>query len=152
MKLAHLPTPFSAEEIRANCGPGTFREFHISTGGITLTQKLTFVKGDEWGTAFHFSLSGPGGGDPQVSNKPYSLWTTFQSHASYPASETTLRQGVITVPAGRFPCWIYKQTDSKGTTSETYFAKSLPGPPVYSISEAADGTELTRMELISFSN
>jgi hypothetical protein len=150
MQPDHLPTPFSSELIRESCTAGAFREFHVVSNGMELTQKLTFRQGDDLGAAFHVSLTGADGGEPQESNAPFTLWTKFQSHASYPAAETTVDLATVSVPAGTFDCWLYTQTDQLGTVSETYFAIELPGPPVLSTSRTAEGSEITRLELLSF--
>ena len=45
MQEGHLPTPFSASDIRDSCTEGAFRSFSMETPKGAFTRTLTFGKG-----------------------------------------------------------------------------------------------------------
>lgn len=85
-------------------------------------------------------------------------WTQLQLEGSFRKDEYTLGEANVHVEAGRFDCWVYTMEttfmDREGATavsrSEYYFAKELPGPPVYIADIDESGEARWAMELYDF--
>lgn len=150
MQAAHLPTPFSAAEIRKACSTGALRVFEIKKGPTAATQQYLFGEGDGEGAVFEVLTFDAQGEEATRQAAPKTKWTDFQAHASYPQDTTTVRREQVEVAAGRFDCWVYKTTAEDGSWSESSFALTIPGPPVLSVHHGADSAEVSRMELARF--
>jgi len=126
----HLPTPFSAAEIRDACGPGRTLRFRLERAGADPLIRVTrFTGGDaEWAEADSWveSVDGLVLGEPEASR---STWLQLQEHASFPAAETVRTEEELTTPAGTFACLRYDRTDPDGTW-RFWFARDLPGQPI----------------------
>lgn len=56
-------------------------------------------------------------------------WADLESHAHFPKDTTRVSEEELTVPAGTFPCKVYRVTEAE-MVNTFWFAKSLPGAPV----------------------
>jgi hypothetical protein len=126
----HLPTPFTAEEIRDACPPGrTLRYRHERAGQPATVRVSRYVAVDAEGCdqeAWEEAEDGARLGAPERSR---STWLELQRHASFSAATTTRDEEEIDVPAGKFACLRYTRTDDSGTW-QFWFARELPGQPV----------------------
>ena len=61
-------------------------------------------------------------------------WVDLQSHASFPASVTTIDDVTIEIPIGRLDCLRYTVT-GEDEVYTFWFAKDLPGMPVRHMTE-----------------
>ena len=150
MQEGHLPTPFSASDIRDSCTEGAFRSFSMETPKGAFTRTLTFGKGDSEGAPFSMTMTDSEGVEIVTQDFPQTPWTQFQSHASCAIETTTLTREMVTTPAGEFDCWVYRTEGQSGSTGTNYFAVNLPGPPVLSLAVAPDGEQVERTELIDY--
>ena len=126
----HLPTPFSADEIRAGCQPGrTIRSLVIEPGKDPVVGVTRFVAADPEGgeqESWRETLGGQRLSEPV---RRRSTWLGFQEHASFPAATTERTGDEIDIPAGRFDCLRY--TNREGDLVRTFwFARSAPGMPL----------------------
>jgi hypothetical protein len=129
MEEGHLPTPFSAAEIRSGCPAGrTIRLRVVKPGSPVMVQAIQFLASDAKGADHETRqyLAGDPAGDPVVRR---STWNEFQGHASFPAAATSLGEEEIETPAGRFDCWRYTIAGAEGANT-FWFAQTLPGMPV----------------------
>jgi hypothetical protein len=134
----HLPTPFSANEIRAGCPPGrTIRSLVIRAGSEPSVRVTRFVSGDADGAEHDSWTETPDGVRLTEPARNRSTWLEFQEHASMPAAQTEIAEEDIDIPAGRFACLRYTLRDS-GSVSTFWFARSAPGQPL-KFEERADG-------------
>tara|TARA_R110002072_G_scaffold177524_2_gene333474 strand:+ start:61992 stop:62600 length:609 start_codon:yes stop_codon:yes gene_type:complete len=78
------------------------------------------------------------------------LWTDLQKHASFARDEITITEVRLALIAGTFDCWNYTRDDASPGRDELYFAKDLPGPPVYMRKIDAAGAVVFEMELRDF--
>jgi hypothetical protein len=126
----HLPTPFSADEIRAGCPPGrTVRSLVVEAGSAPYIQITRFVSGDAAGAEQESWTETPDGVRLTEPKRRRSSWLDFQGHASMPAATTAIVEEEIEIPAGRFACLRYTRRD--GDTINTFwFARSAPGMPL----------------------
>ena len=126
----HLPTPFSADEIRVGCPPGrTVRSLVVEAESEPYVRVTRFVSGDADGAEQESWTETPEGAPLTEPKRARSTWLEFQGHASMPAATTEIAEDEIDIPAGRFACLRYTRRD--GDTVDTFwFARSAPGMPL----------------------
>lgn len=126
----HLPTPFTAAEIRTACPAGRMLRYRIARAGQDAIVRVTrYVSSDDDGAvreSWHESVDGRRLTSPE---RDRSSWPELQRHASFPAATTTRAEEEIETPAGRFVCLRYTRIDEQGTW-RFWFARDLPGQPV----------------------
>lgn len=126
----HLPTPFTAAEIRDACRPGRTLRFAIERPDAEPIVRVTrYVAWDPEGVEQDAWAEGPDGtrvGGPERSR---SSWLELQEHASFPAATTRRTEEELRIPAGTFRCLRYDRTDDDGMW-RFWFALELPGQPV----------------------
>jgi hypothetical protein len=126
----HLPTPFSAAEIRAATRPGHTLRLRLEPAGEEPILRVTrFVETDEEGAvqeSQRFTLAGEPLDEPA---RRRSSWLDFQSHASFPAATTTRAEESVDLPFGRFEGLHYTAVDGD-RVGHYWFARELPGMPV----------------------
>jgi hypothetical protein len=126
----HLPTPFSADEIRAGCQPGrTVRSLIIEPGKAPVIGVTRFVAADPDGGEQETWQETPEGQPLGEPVRRRSTWLEFQEHASFPAATTERFEDEMDIPAGRFASLRY--TNREGDQVRTFwFARSAPGMPL----------------------
>ncbi len=151
MKPDHAPTPFSAEEIRSGCPRGRKIVFQVEVFGKPLLYRtITFVTVNPEDTVFETVTTGMDGKKIGKKRMTIAKWKDLQAHASFPGKQTETRSENHTTPAGTFDCWLYiitSQKDGKKNVRRYWFAKSLPGPPVY-VEETVDGRLAYKMTML----
>jgi hemoglobin len=126
----HLPTPFTAEEIRAACPAGrTLRWRHEGAGQPSFINVSRYASVDADGCVqetWHESIEGT---RVSVPRRDRATWLTLQQHASFSAATTTRTEETIEVPAGQFVCQRYTRTEPDAVW-RFWFARDRPGQPV----------------------
>ncbi len=157
MRPDHLPTPFSAEELKAWNVPGYQTTYLVEAEGreplTVLTQWLPSEGGKGVFVSQEMSSRGELLGKPQ---KASADWKELQSHASFPVSATQVSTVEIEVPAGKFTCWRYDverpvpsgEGEPKTLVMSFWFARDLPGPPVL-MQHRLEGRVTMTMTLLS---
>jgi hypothetical protein len=126
----HLPTPFSAAEIRIGCPAGrTVRSLVSENGAEPFVHVVRFVTVDEDGADQESWRESVDGAPTTEVKQRRSTWLEFQGHASMPAATTEIAEETIEIPAGRFDCMRYTRRDVD-TVSTFWFARSAPGMPL----------------------
>jgi hypothetical protein len=126
----HLPTPFTADEIRAGCQPGrTLRSLVVEANAAPKVRVSGFVSADADGAEQDSWEETPEGTRLSEPQRRRSTWLDFQQHASFPAATTERAEEEIEIPAGRFDCLRYTTHDG-GAVRTFWFARSLPGMPL----------------------
>ena len=134
----HLPTPFTADEIRLGCPPGrTVRSLVIEAGSEPYVGVTRFVTVDAEGAEQESWRETPAGVRLTEPQRRRSRWLDFQGHASMPAATTDITEEEIDIPAGRFACLRYTRRDGD-SVSTFWFARSVPGMPL-KFEERVDG-------------
>ncbi len=143
----HLPTPFTAAEIRDACQPGRTLRFRLERAGADpVVRVIRYVSADAAGAEQEAWVEGPDGkplGEPERSR---SSWLELQEHASFPEATTVRADETITLPAGTFSCLRYVRDDDDGTW-RFWFARNLPGQPVL-FEQEVNGVVVFRMVLL----
>jgi hypothetical protein len=135
----HLPTPFTADEIRVGCQPGrTVRALVVESGREPYVHVTRFVSVDAEGAEQESWTETPDGARLTEPKRRRSTWLDFQGHASMPAATTTIEEETIEIPAGRFECLRYTRLEAD-SVSTFWFAKSAPGMPLKFDERTNDG-------------
>jgi hypothetical protein len=143
----HLPTPFSAAQIRHGCPAGrTIRMREESPGEPPAFRTVRFVEVDEDGAVQEYQPTDAEGRPMGEPSRRRSTWLDLQRHASQPADATTVDEVELTVPFGAFPCWLYT-VEAPDARRLLWFAKQLPGHPVQ-IEEWVDGVLTARSTMV----
>lgn len=128
-----LPTPFTADEIRASSGRGkTIRLLVEQPDGEAFERVNRFTDCDDEGAMLERWRVAPDGGvDGQVASGRVT-WLELQGHAAFPAERTTVGEETIELPIGRVECLRYDTRDEAPDAAvETFwFARAFPGMPV----------------------
>jgi hypothetical protein len=116
------PAPFTAEQIRAATRNGRTYRYKVEIPNEpTREHVITFRNVDEGGAEVH-----------QGSDHARRMsWTTLQRHAEFPRDKVSTHPEKLKTPAGKFECVVYEVTGEDGEVWTYYFAKKLPGAPVY---------------------
>jgi len=144
-----LPTPYSAEEIRATCEPGRTMVFRLEAVGQAIAHQVFRFTHDEGGASVFEAWQENGGREP-ISEVSVGTpdWTELQGHASFVAERTTVEPAEATTPLGTFSCWLYTVRDEeKGEVQRFWFATEHPGPPVL-VEREVGGEIRSRMTMI----
>lgn len=123
------PHPTSLDELRAGCPAGRVIELRFEASGKPVViSRMEFVKVDERSATIK-DTTRTEDGKVVSEDTGATEWTGLYSHASFPASETTIESADVTVPAGSFHAKLYTVTHGK-TVKRFWFAEGLAGPPV----------------------
>lgn len=143
----HLPTPFSAADIRDGCPVGRTIQLQSEAPGGELTfRRIRFVEVDADGAVQEFQSTDAAGrpiGEPTLRR---SSWLDLQHHASQPASATVIDEVDLALPFETEACWRY----TVGTRDECatfWFAKGRAGMPVQ-VEERVGGELVSRSVVI----
>ena len=139
-----LPTPFTANEIRAALRHGAvIRILDEAADGTSLERINRFSEGDDDGaTLTSHALASPGAA---VSKRV--TWRDLQAHAAFPADRTVVATETIEHPLGRLACLRYDVGDDDGS-AVFWFALAHPGMPVqYEATDAAGRTRTIVQEI-----
>jgi hypothetical protein len=120
------PAPFTAEQIRDATKNGRTYRYKIEMPNKpTKEYAITFRKVDESGAEIHSGT-----------DQPRRMgWATLQQHSEFPKDKVTTREEKLKTPAGKFECVVYEVAGEEGEVWTFYFAKKLPGAPVFFYAE-----------------
>jgi hypothetical protein len=148
MQPDHLPTPFSAEDIRSGCQLGrTIRLRSEEPGGDPTFRRIRFVEVDADGAVQEFQVTDAEGRPLDEPTRHRSSWFELQQHASKPASETVIDEVELTLPLGTEACWRYTVGDGDHNVA-FWFAKGRPGMPIQ-VEQYAGGELVSRSTVIA---
>jgi hypothetical protein len=144
----HLPTPFSAADIRAGCPLGrTIRLQSEAAGDEPTFRRIRFVEVDTDGAVQEFQSTDSAGlpiGEP---TRNRSSWLELQQHASQPTAYTAIDEVDLALPFGTEACWRY--TAGRGDERVTFwFAKGRAGMPVQ-VERRVNGELVSRSVVIA---
>lgn len=127
---SHLPTPFTADEIRRGCPDGRTLVIRVEPARQPAqTRTVTFVEGDAEGAVQVRAPLGADGSPGEETGRDRSTWRELQAHASFPAERSTVERARLDHPLGSLDCLRYTVRD--GDAVDTYwFDRARPGMPV----------------------
>lgn len=142
-----LPTPFTADQIRAGCPDGRLIRLLVEIDGQEpFLRTNRFVGGDAEGSTIESQRLALDGRPLSEIEAARTTWQQLQAHASFPAATTTRTAETIETPLGSNDCLRYIQTDG-ATVSTFWFAASAPGMPIRYESEES-GRVTSRVTMI----
>lgn len=143
----HVPTPFSAEDIRIGCPLGrTIRLRSEAPGGEWTFRQIRFVEVDADGAVQEFQPTDAQGRAIGEPTRQRSSWLELQQHASLPAA-TVIDEVDLALPFGTEACWRYTVSDRDECTT-FWFAKSRAGMPVQ-VEQRLGGALVSRSVVIA---
>jgi hypothetical protein len=144
----HLPTPFSAEQIRDGCPVGrTIRLREERAGEEPKFRRIIFTEVDGATSVQELQATDADGTPLGEASLGHSTWLDLQRHASQPADATTVEEVRLALPFGEFDCWLYT-VGAPDAELRFWFAKELPGMPVR-IEQWVDGSLAARSLMIA---
>ena len=144
----HLPTPFSAADIRDGCPVGRTIQLQSEVPGGELTfRRIRFVEVDADGAVQEFQSTDAGGRPIDEPTLRRSSWLDLQHHASQPASTTVIDEVDLALPFGTEACWRYTVSTRDGCAT-FWFAKGRAGMPVQ-VEERVGGELVSRSVVIA---
>ncbi|NHA67145.1 hypothetical protein [Phycicoccus flavus] len=148
LEAGHLPTPFSADEIRAATPQGRTQVVRTEPlGGAASTRRVRYVEPDAEGVIQVRTSIGEDGEDQDAPVRERVTWRDLQSHASYPADRTSLERARLEHPLGDLDCVRYTMGDGDAVDT-VWFDLARPGLPV--LLESRRGSDLVlRVTLLS---
>ncbi len=127
---AHLPTPFTADELRAGCPAGrTLRSRAEFADGTVEDRVYRFDEVDHEGAVIE-SWSVRLDGGREAGDRLRTSWRDLQSHASFPADRTLVEHVSLTTELGEMSCVRYIVQLGDGRTNRFWFDTGRPGMPV----------------------
>jgi len=138
----HLPTPFTANEIRRGCPPLRVTRLLVSEAGTPAHVRVSrFEDCDEDGATtigWRETLDGDLIDGP---DRRRVGWSELQAHASFPAATTVVDRCRIETPVGTLDCRRYTVRGPE-RTSTYWFADAKPGMPVRFEHSQTDGVRI----------
>jgi hypothetical protein len=127
-----LPRPFTAEQIREEMHVGFTVDVGQTTSEGEVLTRWTVIAADAEGVEIEYATLDAAGrvtGEREVER---SLWIELRDHATFPV-ETSVREEVTReTTLGTLDGWLYTVHDEEaGAVTEFFFARELPGAPVY---------------------
>jgi hypothetical protein len=117
-----FPAPFTAEQIRDATKNGRTYRYKIEVPNKPAKEYvITFRHVDEGGA----EISSGSDSAKRMS------WLTLQQHSEFPKDKVSKREEKLKTPAGKFECLVYEVSAEEGEVWTYYFAKKLPGAPVF---------------------
>jgi hypothetical protein len=147
VRATDLPTPFSAEEIRAASPNGhTVETVTEEFGTVTARRRTTFLDVDAAGANMRVVALDIAGAEVGDAESHRAAWTDLQAHASFPADQTTRVREQVDTPLGLLDALRYEVR--RGEEQMTFwFALEHPGMPIL-MAVARDG-ELVSMTTVT---
>jgi hypothetical protein len=131
------PAPFTAEQIRDATKNGRTYRYKVEAPSKPAHEyTITFRNVDDGGAEVH-----TGERSTRMS------WASLQKHGEFPKDKVTTREEKLKTPAGKFECIVYEVAGDEGEKWTYYFARKLPGAPVFFYVER-DGRRLRTTTLV----
>ena len=138
----HLPTPFTAEEIRRACPAGRTLTMLVERPDAAPERQVNrFGEVDDEGCVIE-AWAERADGSLTPAEREHATWLELQAHASFPADRTEVERVMLETPLGELLCERY--TVSGEPTRRLWFDVGRPGMPVaYEHTSQAGEPELT---------
>lgn len=143
----HLPTPYSAEQIRDAWQVGLTVVTHVWTPRGESTSHTIVT---DWTEDQVSMIEQPLDDKGEAVGEPNPIkvsWIDLRDHARFPKAAATRERGTRTTPLGALEGWLYTMKHDETNQSEFFFADAFPGPPVVFL-RRSDGEVIMRAEMI----
>ena len=144
-----LATPFTAEQIRANCPAGRTVRTEVETPDEPpFHQVQRFDEVDAHGAHLE-EWTEKADGTRTPAERSHVTWDQLRSHAEFPADSTEHERVMLTTPLGELLCDRYTVTRPDGRVSTFWFDTGRPGMPVAYEHLGADGEPTVSVMIVS---
>ena len=134
-----FPAPFTAEQIHDATKNGRTYRYKVEVPNKPAKEyTVTFRNVDDNGAEVH-----------QGETTKRMGWIALQQGAEFPKDKTTTHKEKLKTPAGKYECVVYEVAEDDGETWTYFFAKKLPGAPVFFFVER-NGKRLRTTTLIEY--
>ena len=144
-----LPTPFTADEIRAGTASGRTIRLLVEEPEGERYERVSHLTecDDEGATLERWRIAADGGIDGEVARARVT-WLELQEHAAFPADRTSVSSETLELPIGRVECLRYDtrvDESADAAAARFWFSPVHQGMPVrYEVSTPA-GVQRTTM-------
>jgi len=129
---ALLDRPFTADQIRDEWNEGFELRIRRWTPTAEIFEVWTVVSADADGVDIESKAVDATGAPIGEARVQTSTWAQLRDHASFPVDRATRDSVGRETPLGELQGWLYTVSDpSGGSVTEFFFAKTLPGAPVF---------------------
>lgn len=143
----HLPTPYSADQIRDAWQVGLTVVTRVSTPrGESTSHTIVTDWTEEKVALIEQPLDDMGQAVGEATPIEVS-WTDLRDHARFPTSAATRERTKQSTPLGDLEGWRYIMKHGETDQSEFFFADAYPGPPVVFL-RRSEGEVVMRAEMI----
>ncbi|MDO8106052.1 hypothetical protein Q6348_02445 [Isoptericola sp. b441] len=144
-----LPTPFTAQEIRANSPAGrTVRTLVETPDDPPVHEVSRFVEVDAHGAHLE-NWTEKADGTRTPAERYYATWRTLQEHALFPTDATRVERVMLATQLGELLCTRYTVTRDDGRVSRFWFDTGRPGMPVAHDHTDASGRTALAVSMVS---
>jgi hypothetical protein len=126
----HLPTPFTAEEIRDAWRPGRTVTMSIESAAGETISRTTVIGWSPERVEYSEQRLDPERGAVGEAVTSSAGWEELQGHARFRADLASRERLRTETPLGELDGWLYRVSDGAGASQELFFADAYPGPPV----------------------
>jgi len=141
MREEYMPTPYSADEIKAFCKPGYTTRHLFEDGDLKpVVQIVSFLESEDPAMARFSSRQESTTGELVSDDGITEIgWRKLQAHASFPENVTTITEAKLPLNGKTYDCWKYvirnivpnhDGSNLNVVVMTMWFAKDMPGPPV----------------------
>jgi len=137
----HLPTPFTAEQIRNGSPEGHTVDIRTDHPDGTVTfERVEFVQCDDEGATLRSGPVDESGQPVGAAREARAAWTDLQAHASFPAAAATRVEDTVSSPLGADMTSLRYDVNAGDRTMTFWFSLAHPGMPVRFTTTLPDGT------------
>ncbi len=144
-----LPTPYTAEQIRAAWQPGFSVEMQTTEAGVVSRTRMTVLSATPEAAVIREESLRADGTPGAPATESETRWSELRDHARFEATNATRERAECRALLGSLPGWSYAVQLRRGGTMTLCFADATPGPPVV-LELAHDGKVLSRMEHVRY--
>lgn len=143
----HLPTPYTADQIRDAFPQGLQILMRVTTPAGTSFSKMVVQRWSPDEVTMSEQAVDEAGRPIGPQTVATATWVELRDHASFSAETAIRRRAIQTTPLGSLEGWLYMVREGEESVSEFFFADAFPGPPIL-FSQSQTGTAQLRAEMI----
>ena len=146
---AHLPTPYTADQLRRSLRVGSHTLSRIEREGApTRIQRTTVVAADDHGCRLEAETWDEGDFSSIQGAAFEASWSELRDHARFPAASAERSREVREFCGREWDCWRYTVRRADGGERSMWFPLESPGSPAL-FEQTADGRTVYREVLLA---
>jgi hypothetical protein len=138
------PAPFTSAQIRDASRPGRTWVWYVEVAGrAAVRRRVSITKVEPERAEMESAVLDDTGKEIERTPPRSVAWDDLRKHGEFPKAKLTTREEVIKAPAGVFACLVYVVQEAPDEVTTYYFAKQLPGAPIYFFTDKAGQRTMT---------